>query len=219
MKTITKVILLLFGITQLVFILYLSIPCIPRKIANEKLGLTYSFGPIAFDLLSEDYTEVLEIKEKLIERRDDPSKIMVLKNNNGNTITIIDFTQEVTGSIDSSPVKRAILLEPNNVFLNLFKHRFAAKKIDSDSYKYSERIEQDGYMKTRYTVYKGNDKMALISSVTDKNRITKHYADIKINNFYFSVVPHQPDTDNSIALGNIMEFIRTVNVQLVKHQN
>jgi len=62
MKTVPKVLLLILGLAQLLFVLYISLPAIPREIKNEEIGNMYTLGEISFNLSSDQYVESKEIR-------------------------------------------------------------------------------------------------------------------------------------------------------------
>ena len=78
MKTVPKVLLLVFGLVQLLFVLYISLPAIPKEIKNEEIGTMYTLGELSFNLSSNQYTESEEIKEMLKERGGDSNELVVL---------------------------------------------------------------------------------------------------------------------------------------------
>jgi hypothetical protein len=60
------------------------------------------------------------------------------------------------------------------------------------------------------TIYKGQNKTALLTSITNLDNSVGYSADIKIGDSYYSIIPHKLEGyDSQLALRNIMEFLRT----------
>ena len=84
MKTVPKILLLLFGFAQLFAVLYFCIPTIPIKIKNETNGTIYSFGNFKFDLAYDKYAKYEDINDLMESRGMDPSQIIILQDEEGN---------------------------------------------------------------------------------------------------------------------------------------
>lgn len=209
MKTVPKVLLLIFGIAQLIFVLYISLPAIPRRIVDEIPGDMYEFGDIRFNLVSSEYIESSELKEYLEGEGEDSEVILVLRNEkNNDTITIFQITDQETINL---------IEDDFSAFSNPLRHKFISSNIVEEVGNYSERIEDFNQIKnTKYTIFKGKDKTALLSSQTYNlgvNDITNYSADVRIGNLFFTILPYQPGDNNQLALDNIMKFMRTVTLK------
>ena len=202
MKTVPKVLLLLFGLTQLFFVLYISLPTIPRRIKNEEIGNMYAIGNISFNLSSDQYKENEEIKEALGKKGEDPNKLVVLVDiTNNDSIVIFEVLTEES---------QLLIDESFQTFSNPFQNRFVTKEIQETMPNTSERIARGEQIKEiEHTVYKGQNKVALLTSVTIDN-LVEYHLDVKIGDFYYTVIPQRlEDYDTQLAFNNIMEFLRT----------
>jgi|LDZT01.1.fsa_nt_gi hypothetical protein len=203
MKTVPKVLLLVFGLVQLLFVLYISLPAIPKEIKNEEIGTMYTLGELSFNLSSNQYTESEEIKEMLKERGGDSNELVVLiDETNDDTITIFKVVSE-----DS----KLLIEESFYVFSNPFQNRFVTKEIQEKIPNTAESIDDTQKIKKmQKTIYKGQNKTALLTSITNLDNSVGYSADIKIGDSYYSIIPHKLEGyDSQLALRNIMEFLRT----------
>lgn len=203
MKTVPKVLLLVFGLVQLLFVLYISLPAIPKEIKNEEFGTMYTLGELSFNLSSNQYTESEEIKEMLKERGGDSNELVVLiDETNDDTITIFKVVSE-----DS----KLLIEESFYVFSNPFQNRFVTKEIQEKIPNTAESIDDTQKIKKmQKTIYKGQNKTALLTSITNLDNSVGYSADIKIGDSYYSIIPHKLEGyDSQLALRNIMEFLRT----------
>lgn len=202
MKTVPKVLLLVVGLAQLLFVLYISLPTIPKKIKNEEIGNMYTLGDISFNLSSDQYRESEEIKNTLKERGENPSEFVVLIDpTNNDTITIFKVLTK-----DSK-----LLIDENfQVFSNPFQNRFVTKEVQKKISNTSETIDSAEQIKRmKHTIYKGQDKTALLTSIVLYNSVG-YSADVKIGDSYYTIIPNRLENyEPQLAFKNIMEFLRT----------
>lgn len=203
MKTVPKVLLLVFGLLQLLFVLYISLPVIPKEIKNEEIGNMYTLGELSFNLSSNQYTESEEIKKMLKKRGGDSNELVVLiDETNNDTITVFKVVTE-----DS----KLLIDESFKVFSNPFQNRFETKKIQEKIPDTAESIgDVQKIKKIQKTIYKGQNKTALLTSITNLDNSIGYSADLKIGDSYYSIIPQKLEGYNSqLAFRNIMEFLRT----------
>ena len=111
MKTAPKVLLLVFGIVQLVVVLLLSLPTIPSKIKAETLGTQYTFEDISFNLTRTDME--FPDQETLIKLKQGKSgDFFLLMSDNNDKLIIVKSEENTT-----------IVKELLNNVRNPFKHR------------------------------------------------------------------------------------------------
>jgi hypothetical protein len=202
MKTVTKLLLLVFGLAQLLLVLYISLPAIPRRIKNEEIGTMYTLGDLSFNLSSDQYKEDEDIKEALKEKGGDANEFVVLiDTTNNDTITILKTITEES---------KLLIDESFRIFSNPFQNRFVTKEIQEAMPSTSERIERAEQINgMKHTIHKGQDKTALLTSVTIDN-LEEYHADVRIGESYYTVIPQKLENyDSQLALKNIMEFLRT----------
>jgi len=206
MKTAGKIILGLLAVSQFLFVLYISIPAIPNKIKDEKIGITYSFGTITFDLKSREYIKNQELEDLAKSKGINPDEIMVIQDTSGNTIFTI--TRVPRGS-DAE----LLLLESFSHFKNPFFHRYLEITERNNLPQYSSYIQSKGLLVQQYSVklYKGIEKEAIISEIVFSDNSSIYHLDLKIADTFYSVLPFQPEGGNSETLENLMIFLRTVN--------
>jgi len=128
--------------------------------------------------------------------------VVLINEANNDTITLFKVITE-----DS----QALINQSFQVFSNPFLNRFVTKDIQEKIPEASAEIENTEKIKRmQRTIYKGQNKMALLTSTTDLDNSTGYYADIKIGDSYYSIIPHKLEGyDSQIAFKNVMEFIRT----------
>lgn len=185
MKTVLKILILIFGVAQLIFVLYISLPSIPRRITNEIPGTMYTFGEISFNLTSDSYTEVKEIQEGMIERGIGPEKLMVLHDSNtSHSITFINNTYDYE---HKTLIEQSIWIYRNPV--NRFRVMLTSENINP-------------------IIYEGENKIAILN-----NTGSSYFLDFRIGEYYYTLIPNNQQENNSFALDNIMEFMRTVTLK------
>ena len=82
MKTARKILLGLFAVSQFLFVLFISIPTIPKKIQNETIGTQYSFDEISFNLARTDMSLPDEETLSKIQEETDSSLFMLISDDN-----------------------------------------------------------------------------------------------------------------------------------------
>ena len=111
MKTAPRILLLVFGIVQLVVVLLLSLPAIPSKIKAETRGTQYTFEDISFNLAKTDME--FPDQETLTKLKQYKSGDLFLLMSDSNDKLIIIKSEENTNRVK----------ELFNYLKNPFKHR------------------------------------------------------------------------------------------------
>jgi hypothetical protein len=180
MKSPIKIILILFGLLQLIVILYLAIPSLPKKLQTTTGETSYLLQDlsISFDLDSDEY-EILSRDGNLEDGR--------------NTITLGKPNSEdviyVSQVLDS---KYCDFVEDRFATLqNPFKSRFAInlnRKGIKESYAHGT-MEQQGLKTMKINIYKGGDRKFILTQFIFNDGSINYTAEGKIGQYYYSIDP------------------------------
>jgi hypothetical protein len=199
MKSPIKIILIIFAVLQLLAVLYIVLPAIPKKINEKSPGTNYVSEKLflSFDLASDEY--------KINTDRENP--------NDGRDRLILEIPEspkivEITRVKDEKYIE--ILDEKFNILQNPFKARFARNQIRTDV---KERllegtIEGRNFEDMKIEVYKGGNRRFIFTQIIFTDGHVDYTAEGKIGDRYYSI--DLIEETNSEDVFRFMETATTV---------
>jgi hypothetical protein len=178
MKSPIKIILIIFAVLQLLAVLYIVLPAIPKKINEKSPGTNYVSEKLflSFDLASDEY--------QINTDRENP--------NDGRDRLILEIPEspkivEITRVKDNKYIE--ILDEKFNILQNPFKARFAKNQIRKDV---KERllegtVEGRDFEDMKIEVYKGKNRRFIFTQIIFTDGHVDYTAEGKIGNRYYSI--------------------------------
>lgn len=169
MKTAGKIILGIFAVSQFLFVLFISIPTIPKKIQNETVGTQYSFDAISFNLARTDMS--LPDAEILSQIKGEAgSSFFILMSDNNQKLMIIN-----------SEKNSAFVEELLNKVQNPFKYGGLALETQ-----------------TWFWLFKGNEK-TIVQSITIADEFILNLDIKLEDRYYTAILTGDSWTDNDIS--------------------
>lgn len=195
MKKTVLIVILSIVILLLSATLYLFIETAPKDIKHEEAGTLYSLGEISFNLSSSEYVENTVLTDAIIERGDDPEQMKgwVDENENNGFIVLYRDNDEVFDE------KLLFLKNPIN-------HLRLEMELPKE-----EEYQELGIYMVDLDYYLGPNKVGILEKNYKNDESISYQFEIKIGDLYYIVIAQQSETHN-LALENIMEFMRTVNI-------
>lgn len=196
MKTVPKILLLLFGLAQLFIVLYFCIPTIPTKIKNETPGTQYTFDKISFNLISDNLKTPDEDTQTKLDEREYGDALVLFKDN-----------KDGIGIWKANQKEIDLVNEDLNNFKNPFKHRTWEKSMLQ---KFNTG-NKDGIETLSYSInlFVGENKTILLTNYQLSDAPYTNIMNIKLEDEYYTVF----FTGSSwITNGDIAEFMRTVSL-------
>jgi len=198
MKSPIKILLILFAVLQLLAVLYIVTPAIPKKINEQTPGSDYISDEISlsFNLASDAY----EISSEEDSPNDGRDRIF-LKN------------PEDTKGIGVSRIKDEkyieILNEKFRTLQNPFKARFATNTIRNDVKErfLSGAIERRDFEDMKIEVYKGEDRRFILAQILFADGHVDYTAEGNIGNHYYSI-----DLVEETGPEDIFRFMETATI-------
>ncbi len=199
MKSPIKIILIIFAVLQLLAVLYIVLPAIPKKINEKSPGTNYVSEKLflSFDLASDEY--------QINTDRENP--------NDGRDRLILEIPEspkivEITRVKDEKYIE--ILDEKFNILQNPFKARFARNQIRTDV---KERllegtVEGRDFEDMKIEVYKGENRRFIFTQIIFTDGHVDYTAEGKIGNRYYSI--DLIEETNSEDVFRFMETATTV---------
>jgi prepilin-type processing-associated H-X9-DG protein len=198
MKSPIKIILIILAILQLLVVLYIVPPSIPKKIQERNNEETYISEKLllSFDLATKTYKKV-----QVQERPDIGRKLEVLEepeSEKGITLTRITDEKYIE-----------ILNEKFKTLQNPFKARFAINTIRKDVKErlLSGAIEGRDFEDMKVDVYKGEDRRFILAQIVFADGHVDYTAEGNIGNHYYSI-----DLVEETDPEDIFRFIETATV-------
>lgn len=178
MKSPVKIILIIFAVLQLLAVLYLAVPAIPKKIKEQSPGSNYSSDKIflSFNLSSDKY----EINTEKDNSNDGRERI---------SLKIPGDTKgvEITRIKDEKYIK--VLNEKIKTLQNPFKARFAINTIRRDVKKrlLSGTVDERDFEDMKIKVYKGQDRRFIFAQIIFEDGHVDYTAEGNIGSYYYSI--------------------------------
>ncbi|KUK67129.1 MAG: hypothetical protein XD87_0310 [candidate division WS6 bacterium 36_33] len=178
MKSPVKIILIIFAVLQLLAVLYLAVPAIPKKIKEQSPGSNYSSDKIflSFNLSSDKY----EINTEKDNSNDGRERI---------SLKIPGDTKgvEITRIKDEKYIE--VLNEKIKTLQNPFKARFAINTIRRDVKKrlLSGTVDERDFEDMKIKVYKGQDRRFIFAQIIFEDGHVDYTAEGNIGSYYYSI--------------------------------
>jgi hypothetical protein len=194
MKRFPLIVFLILVIITLGIVLYVFTETAPKYIKNESIGTMYTFGEISFNLVSDDYIENETLKNTLIERGEHPNSLKGWKNEINNDNFVLLSRNE-----DDLFEEQLELLKNPIHHIQLEKELPSRMEGDLDIYK----IDLDYYI--------GTQGEGILQKNYRNGETLSYLFEMKVGDNYYTVIAQQSEGIN-LALENITEFMRTVNI-------
>lgn len=194
MKRFPLIVFLILVIITLGIVLYVFTETAPKYIKNESIGTMYTFGEISFNLVSDDYIENETLKNTLIERGEHPNSLKGWENEINNDNFVLLSRNE-----DDLFEEQLELLKNPIHHIQLEKELPSRMEGDLDIYK----IDLDYYI--------GTQGEGILQKNYRNGETLSYLFEMKVGDNYYTVIAQQSEGIN-LALENITEFMRTVNI-------
>jgi hypothetical protein len=198
MKSPIKILLILFAVLQLLAVLYIVTPAIPKKINEQTPGSDYVSDEISlsFNLASDAY--------EISPEEDSP--------NNGRDRIFLEIPEDTKG-IEVTRVRDEkyieVLNEKFKTLQNPFKARFAINTIRNDVKErlLSGAIEERDFEDMKVEVYKGEDRQFILAQILFADGHIDYTAEGNIGNYYYSI-----DLVEETGPEDIFRFMETATI-------
>lgn len=199
MKSPIKILLIIFAILQLLIVLYIALPSIPKRIDSVSTGDSYQLDELslAFDLASNDYKQT-PLQEDIQNGR----KMIILKDpNTEKEIYITKITEENYTSI---------LDEKLETLQNPFKARFAINTIKKElkkTFTSIDTVEDRDFETMTINVYKGADREFIFAQFRFSDGHIDYTTEGHIGKNYYSI-----DLVEESGPEDLLRFMETATV-------